>query len=309
MKTLKIINLLGKKYILSFYNYKIIDLFINFLNIFFYLFLFKINKIYEIEKITKFQINFFFKNIIIFLLNLIFLRLDILSIENHKELKTTFWSLLKKLKITTLVDVGSHHSNTLIEFFQNKVELKYYIGFEPIKESIQKAKENIESINFKDFNYEINNFAISSIESDKIFNVSKNYQSSSLLEIKKRHVDAASSSEVFQKIKVKTQRLEHFKDKFLLKGNIFLKIDTQGSEMDVLNSLGSNISAVSLIQLEISYIELYKKSSNWLDVLLFMENNHFKVIDVKRVFFDEKKYQLLQSDFIFINTKLHGDYI
>ena len=322
MKNLKIFNFFAKKYQLSIYNYKILDLGVNLTNIFLYFFLLKINKIYELEKIKKFQTYYFVKNIAIFFLNVFFLRLDILENNNHNHIdilennnhnhkkKLTFWHFLKKIKIKTLVDVGSYHSKTFIEFLQNDIELKNYIAFEPIKENIEIAKENIETqIKLKDFKYEVNNIAISNTAGNKIFNVSKNFQSSSLLEIKKKHTDVESSSEVFKKIEVEARRLKDFEIKYSSLDNIFLKIDTQGSELDVLKSLEDDISKISLIQLEISYVELYEKSSNWLDVLTYMENNNFKVIDVKRVFFDEENYQLLQSDFIFINTLLHKEYI
>ena len=82
-----------------------------------------------------------------------------------------------------------------------------------------------------------------------------------------------------------------------------LKIDTQGFEWEVLQGSKKSLKNIKIIQLELSFLELYRKEHNWLKTLNFLEKNNFKVYKIIDGFKNKKSGQVLQSDFFLINTK------
>ena len=79
---------------------------------------------------------------------------------------------------------------------------------------------------------------------------------------------------------------------------IFLKSDTQGNDLETLESLGQFIKNVNFINIEVSIINLYENNYNHWKVLDFLKNNNFEPI-----FFDhgirDKKGKLIECDILF----------
>lgn len=78
--------------------------------------------------------------------------------------------------------------------------------------------------------------------------------------------------------RIQTQRL----DNFMLKNNIdhidYLKIDTQGHDLNVIKSLGKMISNVNIIELEVQIKSLYKNSTTKEEIINYMNMNNFTLI-------------------------------
>jgi FkbM family methyltransferase len=63
----------------------------------------------------------------------------------------------------------------------------------------------------------------------------------------------------------------------------FLKIDTQGTELEILKSgLSRVLPNCLMIYCEITYIKLYQDMYSYPEFLLFMEENGFEILDIKR---------------------------
>ncbi|MNR16266.1 hypothetical protein D3C85_1328560 [compost metagenome] len=62
---------------------------------------------------------------------------------------------------------------------------------------------------------------------------------------------------------------------------------------------------VSLIQLEMSLVELYKNEMLYTEMIRFMQERDFTLISLENGFCDQNTGQLLQVDGIFRNEKLH----
>ena len=88
--------------------------------------------------------------------------------------------------------------------------------------------------------------------------------------------------------------------KFLTKNNL-IKLDVQGSELDILNGLNQKIKNFEIIILETSIQQYNKNSPLFLDVINFMDKNNFRLFDI----FDTKRLggfnsYLVQCDCLFI---------
>ena len=86
--------------------------------------------------------------------------------------------------------------------------------------------------------------------------------------------------------------------------NIFLKIDVQGFEQEVLKGAQNMINKAKGIEMEISLIPLYE-NQNWLlpQVLEYMEQNGFQLNSIVPAFTDNNTGVVLQCNGIFFRKK------
>jgi len=86
---------------------------------------------------------------------------------------------------------------------------------------------------------------------------------------------------VIEKRKVKTHRLEEIKGINKIDA---IKLDTQGSELDILKGFEKKIKEVLIIESEVEFIELYKNQPLFSDLQKFLKKNNFilhKLIDIE----------------------------
>lgn len=156
-------------------------------------------------------------------------------------------------------------------------------AFEPNKTNIIKLRENCGNIN----NYNIIEKAISDKEGELEFFEANYTNSSSLLPFTNEVVKWKNPSKTtpmlktVNKYKVLTMRLDNFIEKENYNNIIidFIKIDTQGHDLNVIKSLGKYIKNVReiLCEVQITNFELYKDQSNKNDLLSYMKENNFEI--------------------------------
>ena len=84
---------------------------------------------------------------------------------------------------------------------------------------------------------------------------------------------------------------------------MMLKIDTQGTESDILESGNASLDKFKLIQIELSIQKLYSNQKLWTEVIQFMKERRFDVWSIIPGYKDKNKGQLYQLDAIFYKTK------
>lgn len=126
--------------------------------------------------------------------------------------------------------------------------------------------------------------AISDEDGIKSFNYHDHYGYSSLLDIEsegefaeKCRQDDPGFDTIISVTEVQSKRL----DTFMIENGInhidFLKIDTQGNDLNVVKSLGSFIDNVELIEVEVQIKPLYKNSSSKEEIMSYMTMNNFSL--------------------------------
>lgn len=78
--------------------------------------------------------------------------------------------------------------------------------------------------------------------------------------------------------KVKSKRLDNFIEENQIDHIDYLKIDTQGSDLKVIKSLGRMIACVHTIELEFQEKPLYKNSPSKEEIIEFMNKNYFVLV-------------------------------
>jgi FkbM family methyltransferase len=135
------------------------------------------------------------------------------------------------------------------------------------------------------------------------FNISANAQSSSVLPMRREHVEAAPQSAYVGKQTVAVERLDDLASGFLPpKGDLMIKIDTQGYEMHVLKGATGLLHRVVAMQLELSLVALYEGAPTFSEMLSYMQSIGFEVFNIVPVFRDKRTGRVLQVDGYFVRA-------
>ena len=177
---------------------------------------------------------------------------------------------LEKKEIGTVIDIGANTGQFGISLrnqgFKGKI-----ISFEPVKIAYEELLLNSKN----DLNWQVfRRCAIGSKSQKTEINVSNNLYSSSILPMTEIHQKNATRSKYSSKETIDVLRLDDIYGEIIKENiNYFLKIDTQGYEMEVLEGAEKIISSnlCKGILSELSFVELYSGSTLWLELIKFLE--------------------------------------
>lgn len=209
-------------------------------------------------------------------------------------------SLLNKYKINLVIDVGAdigQYSKLLLKLgYKGKI-----VSFEPILKSYQKLEQSAKNYP----NWQTLNYALGDKEGDSFINVASNEgRSSSIRKMQKNHEEAAPNSIISHQEKITIKRLDDlYKSFFKTNDRVFMKIDTQGFEWNVLNGGAKFCDYVLGLQVEMSFVELYEGQVLFHELKQYIENMGFTLCSIENGFTNPQTGQLLQADGIFYKLK------
>ena len=135
------------------------------------------------------------------------------------------------------------------------------------------------------------------IETKKLY-LTKSKDSSSFFKPSKIQNNLFSNTNVVSTQTVKIKKLSSFLHR--LKKPIFLKIDVQGYELEVLK--GANLTQIQYIYLEGSYVRLYENQPIIKDIIKYLSKKNFKLNSEYNLLKNNNKK--IQADFLFKNNKI-----
>jgi FkbM family methyltransferase len=145
--------------------------------------------------------------------------------------------------------------------------------------------------------------AIGDGEYETEINISASSASSSLLKMAKSHISAAPYTEMISSESVCVKRMDSFFETYGCENkNLFIKIDTQGFEYQVLKGGLNTLNAAKILQLEVSLVELYEGQVLMKELFLFIESLGFTLWGLEPAFVDNNTARMLQVDAIFIRN-------
>jgi FkbM family methyltransferase len=204
-------------------------------------------------------------------------------------------SLVNHFKINKVFDIGASTGNyalTMRKFgFEGEI-----ISFEPLSKSFNILKQNANN----DKNWKAINIALGNSDEETYINIAGNFDSSSLLEMLPDHLNSAPESLYLGKEKIKINKLDTIFNKYYKKDDcVYIKIDTQGFEKQVLEGAEKSLTTIKGLQLEMSIIPLYEGGILFLEMISFLNSNGFDLYSIENGFYDKDTGQLLQFDGIF----------
>lgn len=137
------------------------------------------------------------------------------------------------------------------------------------------------------------------------FHISENDgQSSSLLKMGLRHLEVSPDSRQLETVQVSVSTLDE-ELKWIPFSRAFLKVDVQGSELNVFRGAQETLKRVVAIHTEVSLTSLYENDSMATEVIEFLVSQGFIVYGIDPWFRDFKSSgELLQADVLFIKPQL-----
>ncbi len=203
--------------------------------------------------------------------------------------------LLNYLNIKCVLDVGANEGqyakNIRIGGYRNRI-----ISFEPIQEPFTKLRQ----LSANDSLWDVYNMALGNFDGQTDINISGNSVSSSILEINDMHTNAAPESKYIgsQRIEIRTMDTI-FAGLNIADQNIFMKIDTQGFEKNVLLGAKLTLKSIKAIQLEMSVQPLYQGEELYYQLSDYLYKEGFRLIKIVRGL-TKNNGELLQFDGVFL---------
>ncbi len=146
------------------------------------------------------------------------------------------------------------------------------------------------------------NLALGSRNTLMEINVAASSEFSSFLESNQYSLDQFGKRAIgSKKQRVVVRRLEDFigENSFPLESaRIFLKIDTQGYDLEVYAGLGETLKHVAAMQSEVSLIPIYNEMPSWIDSLSFFQKQDFQVVGLFPV--TREDLQVIELDCLLI---------
>jgi len=205
--------------------------------------------------------------------------------------------LFEHYNIDLVFDIGANKgqyaTGIMDAGYRNKI-----VSFEPLSS----AHSVIDSLSKNYDNWAIaQRCAIGSAKEEIEINISANSVSSTLLNMLDTHLEGAPESKIIGKEKVQVYPLDEIAEEYI-KGskNIFLKIDVQGFEQEVLKGAQGMLAKAKGVEMEISLVPLYQDQS-WLlaEILDYMTKKGFTLVSIVPAFTDHKSGKVLQCNGIF----------
>ena len=206
------------------------------------------------------------------------------SLYKHK-LDYNLTELIKKgLKIDVIYDIGAYRAEWSKNYSQSSLKNKDFFLFEANQENERYLKKS-------NFNYYI---GVLSNEKKKVNFYSRKLTGDSYYREQSDRYEKDRKPEV-----ITTITLDEVVEKENLKLPNFIKIDTQGSEIDILKGSKNTLKNCNLIYLETPIIEYNLNSPNLNECINYLESINFVPFDICVVHHMDNV--LIQIDILYIN--------
>lgn len=210
---------------------------------------------------------------------------------------------LEANRINIVFDVGANTG----QFAKSLREAGYrgkIVCFEPLPDAHEKLRNRF----VRDENILIHpRTALGDARGTIKINVSRNSFSSSILNLLPSHSDAAPESAYVDTIEAEIDRLDNIFTDYVIEGSrVFLKIDTQGYEWNVLDGAEMCLDKIDGLLLEMSLVPLYEGQRLWKDILDRLEGEGFVLWQILPGFSEPTSSQTLQFDGVFYRDNPSG---
>ena len=203
--------------------------------------------------------------------------------------------LLAHFGITKILDVGANTGQYAQEL--RKIEFEgTIVSFEPISGVFEALKKNM----INDSKSVLKNFALGDKNETKTINIAKNLASSSFFSRTKYFEEIASQADYISEEQVEIKILDSIFDTICTDDDVvFLKLDTQGYEKNILNGAKESLMKIKGIQIELALKPTYNEAPNFKEIFKIIEDAGFTLFSLEEGFEDENSGRLIEVDGIF----------
>lgn len=208
--------------------------------------------------------------------------------------------IIHHYKFDLVFDIGANAGQYAMELralgYQGTI-----ISFEPLSQAFKALEKNAKN----DAKWQVFNCALGNMDGQSTINISENSGSSSIYDINDISIEAQADTQYIGKETIQVKRLDSvFTDFYTGNQQVFLKIDTQGYEMNVLEGGLDALQHANGLQIEMSLFPVYKNSELFDEMLEYINNKGFRLVHIKPGFANPETGIMLQLDAIFLRNNL-----
>jgi len=220
--------------------------------------------------------------------------------EAQDEMVVHLRELFATLEIDTVLDVGANHGQ-YYEFLREKVKFDGQIySFEPIPELGAKLVERSST----DPKWEVQQCALGIRSGKAQFHISDKPGWSSLRELRRGQSRHTDDLRITRSVTVEVRSLDDAMAALKAK-NLYLKLDTQGSDLDVLRGGEATLQVVKGLQTELGCIPCYDGAATPAEVLAFLAERGFWMTAVYSLWRDDD-LRIGEADAVFRRIGAQG---
>ena len=220
---------------------------------------------------------------------------DLVRYQPNRHPLARIIRLLEEHRIGMVLDVGANRGQYAAEIRANGYKGRI-VSFEPLQSACMELKATAAA----DPMWEIRRLALGATPGRARLNIAGNSTSSSLLEMLPMHEAAAPASKYIGDEEVEVSTIDRILPTVGDPGGaIWLKIDTQGYEGEVLKGAEISLPRIRCIQLEMSLVPLYDGADSFESLFAGLNSRGYRLIGLEPGFTDNQSGRLLQVDGIF----------
>jgi FkbM family methyltransferase len=220
--------------------------------------------------------------------------------ESTQRLGEYLIEVLRMLQINCVLDVGAWRGD-YGKFLRRIGYQGRIISFEPIKEVYSATRKLADA----DSQWSIHNLALGSEDTIRDFNVSASSDMSSFLDKSEYSPAPIGATDIIRVEKVEVSRLDSIFERFtsdICGTRTFLKMDTQGYDLEVVRGAKGCLQMILGLQSELSVLPLYHGMPNYVDVLREYHELGFNLIGFFDVLRDSRTLNLVEQDCIMVRN-------
>lgn len=221
-----------------------------------------------------------------------FIRKTIRNLGFQRRIAPDFVDVMSANDIDVVLDVGANDGD-----YGREIRDRGYTGLIVSFEPNPVVFERLKSLIAKDNKWEAYPFALGEIDGDLKLSIATNDTMSSLKGL--TLFGQGTGAKYIGQTRCKVMRLDTFlNERPELIKNVYLKIDTQGYEMEVLRGTGNMLAKMAVVQAEVALVHTYTDESDWLTFIQWMRIQKFEIATA--VCNSAIGAQVREFDFVFV---------
>ncbi|MCA9674629.1 MAG: FkbM family methyltransferase [Myxococcales bacterium] len=224
---------------------------------------------------------------------------DVVRYASGKE-AARLMSVFGRLGVDLVLDVGANRGQYAIalrrEGYRGNIA-SFEPGIEAFRQLAMAARD--------DARWSTHNVAVGDRSATVTLHVSADSTSSSVLTAAELLTASAPGTRAIERHSVQQHRLDDLAYARVERSQgVFLKIDAQGYEHQVLKGSPEILRRALGLQVEMSLAQLYKDQHTYLDVLTWLGERGFSLFDILPGFSDTRTGRLLQFDGLLVRSEM-----
>jgi FkbM family methyltransferase len=205
--------------------------------------------------------------------------------------------LISSLGVTLVLDIGANSGQ-----FATTLRKSGYGGRIVSFEPLSAVFAELQSMCATDPAWECRQFALGASDGTAEINIAGNAgASSSMLEMKERHLRSAPESRYVGTEQVEVKTLDSIWPEIVANSDrVYLKLDVQGLELEVLRGAADSLAKAIAVQAELSLVPLYEGAPSYRELIDHLDERGLRLAGLEAGHDDRQTGEMLQADGIFV---------